>query len=140
MEELNKEQINKLDKTLEDSIHKAEELIKDKHKTEETIDEAIKKVNKVEEEKGIFDKIWDELSFMFSMAKDWITGKYKDVSFTTMITILGGIIYFLSPIDIIPDFIPIIGYLDDLYILSTVIDRVKEEIEKYKLWKKINSK
>lgn len=34
MEELNKEQINKLDKTLEDSIHKAEELIKDKHKTE----------------------------------------------------------------------------------------------------------
>lgn len=77
---------------------------------------------------------------MFSMAKDWITGKYKDVSFTTMITILGGIIYFLSPIDIIPDFIPIIGYLDDLYILSTVIDRVKEEIEKYKLWKKINSK
>ncbi len=140
MEELNKEQINKLDKTLEDSIHKAEELIKDKHKTEETIDEAIKKVNKVEEEKRIFDKIWDELPFMFSMAKDWITGKYKDVSFTTMITILGGIIYFLSPIDIIPDFIPIIGYLDDLYILSTVIDRVKEEIEKYKLWKKINSK
>lgn len=140
MEQLNKEQINTLDKTLENSIHKAEELIKDKEKTEEKIDEAIEKVIKVEEEKGIFEKIWDDLPLMFGMAKDWITGKYKDISLTSMLTILGGIIYFLSPIDLIPDFIPVIGYLDDLYILSSVIDKVRKEIDKYKVWKKNNEK
>lgn len=140
MEELNKAQINELDKTLENSIHKAEELIKDREKTEEKIDEAIEKVIKVEEEKGIFEKIWEDLPVMFGMAKDWITGTYKDVSLTAMLTILGGIIYFLSPIDLIPDFLPVIGYLDDLYILSTVIDQVRKEIDKYKVWKKANEK
>jgi uncharacterized membrane protein YkvA (DUF1232 family) len=72
------------------------------------------------------------------MAKDWITGKYKEIPTSSIIAILGGIIYFLSPIDIIPDFIPIIGYLDDIFVLNLVIDQVRKDIDKYKEWNKLN--
>ncbi len=137
MEILSVEKKVELEKRLEESKHKAEELIKDKEKTEDTIDEAIKKANKIEE-KGVLDKIWDDLPHMFGMAKDWITGKYKEIPISSIIAILGGIIYFLSPIDIIPDFIPIIGYLDDIFVLNLVIDQVRKDIDKYKEWNKLN--
>ena len=65
--------------------------------------------------------------------------RYLYSSFSSsIIAILGGIIYFLSPIDIIPDFIPIIGYLDDIFVLNLVIDQVRKDIDKYKEWNKLN--
>lgn len=44
---------------------------------------------------------------------------YKDprVSWTARIFAAGVVAYALSPIDLIPDFIPVIGYLDDLLLV-----------------------
>jgi uncharacterized membrane protein YkvA (DUF1232 family) len=47
--------------------------------------------------------------------------KRKDVPIAAKILIIITIGYALSPIDLIPDFIPIIGYLDDLIILPFLI-------------------
>jgi uncharacterized membrane protein YkvA (DUF1232 family) len=47
--------------------------------------------------------------------------------------LLAALLYFLSPIDLIPDFIPVIGYLDDLIIVPTLIWMAFKEMENYKL-------
>ena len=51
----------------------------------------------------------------------YIEYKRKDVPLIAKITIIIAIIYALSPIDLIPDFIPVLGYLDDLIILPILI-------------------
>ena len=51
----------------------------------------------------------------------YIAYKRKDVPMIAKIMIIIAIIYALSPIDLIPDFIPILGYLDDLIILPILI-------------------
>jgi uncharacterized membrane protein YkvA (DUF1232 family) len=35
---------------------------------------------------------------------------------------VGALIYFISPIDLIPDHIPVVGYLDDLAVLSLAVN------------------
>jgi uncharacterized membrane protein YkvA (DUF1232 family) len=51
----------------------------------------------------------------------YIAYKRKDVPVAAKIIIIAAIVYGLSPIDLIPDFIPILGYLDDLIILPLLI-------------------
>jgi uncharacterized membrane protein YkvA (DUF1232 family) len=51
----------------------------------------------------------------------YLVYKRKDVSILAKIIILIAIGYALSPIDLIPDFVPIFGYIDDLIILPFLI-------------------
>ena len=76
--------------------------------------------------------------------------QHPDLKFLPKIIILFALAYALSPIDLIPDFIPVIGYLDDLIILPLLISlsiklipeeiiiqsRAKAEKEPVKLKKK----
>jgi uncharacterized membrane protein YkvA (DUF1232 family) len=52
----------------------------------------------------------------------------------------GGLLYFILPVDLIPDFIPIVGYLDDLAVLTTIMNSLKGEINAYRNWKEIGIK
>jgi uncharacterized membrane protein YkvA (DUF1232 family) len=51
----------------------------------------------------------------------YLAYKRKDVPIYAKLLIVIIIGYALSPIDLIPDFIPILGYLDDLIILPVLI-------------------
>ena len=46
-----------------------------------------------------------------------------------------GLLYFVSPLDFVPDFIFGLGFIDDVYILTLVYKQVAKDLEKYRLWK-----
>lgn len=108
---------------------KAKEYSKDKKKTKKLLNEAIEKAKK----KGPFEEIWESIQLLFRIVKDWISGDYKDVPKGSIIAIIIGLLYFVSPIDIIPDFIPG-GLVDDALVLGLVIKQVKSDLDKYKEW------
>lgn len=124
--------IGKVHKKYKKSTTKAKKLIKDPEKAKETINKAIIKAEKV---KGPLSKVWSHLMLMFSLVKDYFSGKYKAVPTGSLIAIIAGILYFVSPIDAIPDFIPVIGYIDDVFVLGIVYAQVQSDLEKYKIWK-----
>lgn len=68
------------------------------------------------------------------MTKAYAQGHYRTVPWKTMLLIVGAILYFVDPIDFIPDFIPVTGLTDDLGILLWVVSRVSDEIDKFILW------
>lgn len=69
--------------------------------------------------------------------KDVSTGRWKAPWFAiSMITV--GLIYIISPIDLIPDAIPVVGWLDDAYVLKLVYEAVKDEFEAWRAAKKIS--
>jgi len=71
---------------------------------------------------------------LYALFKDAVNGKYK-LHPTSVAMIGGGLLYFILPADLIPDFIPAIGYLDDLAVLTTIMSSLKKEISDYCIWK-----
>ena len=63
------------------------------------------------------------------------SGKFK-VSSKTLGLIVLGLVYFVTPIDIIPDFMPILGFTDDLSVILAVFNSVKHEVEDFLDWEK----
>ncbi len=45
--------------------------------------------------------------------------------------VIGALIYFISPIDAIPDLAPLMGYLDDLGVIAAVLKFMGSEIIPY---------
>ncbi|MEA2043232.1 MAG: YkvA family protein [Bacteroidota bacterium] len=76
-----------------------------------------------------------DFKLLFSMLKDNYLGKYKSVPWWTITAVAGSLLYVLNPIDIIPDFIPGVGYIDDAVIMGSCIKMISADLEKYKVWK-----
>ena len=76
----------------------------------------------------------EDVKILFSMIADSIKGKYN-IDKKTYLTIAGALTYAALPTDLIPDFIPGIGFIDDAFVISWTIKTLKDEIEKYKRFK-----
>ncbi len=48
---------------------------------------------------------------------------------------LGALIYFVSPVDLIPDMIPGVGYVDDAAVIAFALTMVGDDLEDYKNWR-----
>ncbi|AVR44111.1 DUF1232 domain-containing protein [Christiangramia fulva] len=72
---------------------------------------------------------------MFGMLKDYRKGIYKEVPWFTIATIAFAFLYILNPFDIMPDFVPGIGYIDDLAVLTFGLRFIQTDIHRYLDWK-----
>ncbi len=64
------------------------------------------------------------------MLKAWTTGDYRAMPWKTIVLGLTAVIYFLNPLDLVPDFIPGIGYLDDAVVLGFVMNSIRKDVSK----------
>jgi uncharacterized membrane protein YkvA (DUF1232 family) len=46
------------------------------------------------------------------------------------VALAAAMVYLASPIDLIPDFVPVLGYLDDLLLASLVIDGILNWVDR----------
>ena len=76
-----------------------------------------------------------DLQTMGSMVTDYANGRYKEIPKETIVAVVAAIVYVVSPIDLIPDAIPVVGYADDAALVSFVLSHVHKDIESYRNWK-----
>lgn len=87
------------------------------------------------ENKGKLQRYLDDAMLLFSLLRDYAKGDYRDVPFNVVAAIGGALLYVLSPIDLIPDFIPIIGYLDDAAVIAFCLNLIEKDLITYQIWK-----
>jgi uncharacterized membrane protein YkvA (DUF1232 family) len=68
------------------------------------------------------------------LTKAYAMGQYREIPWKTILIIVAAIIYFVNPIDLLPDFIPVAGLTDDFGILVWVYNSVSNEIDKFLTW------
>ena len=103
---------------------------------ESKIQTLIQKAMKISQNnQGVLEDVWDNLQELFEMMNCWRKGEYREIPKKSLLAIIGAILYFVSPIDLIPDFILVLGLIDDVAIISLAIKQVGSDIEKFKEWK-----
>lgn len=77
-----------------------------------------------------------EVQDIISMLDDYYHGRYKKIPTAALLGSLGIIAYLVSPFDLIPDNVPILGFIDDAFIINTVVTLcVDKELERYRQWR-----
>lgn len=101
-------------------------------------DPEIRHVN--EKAKEIEDKLprlkglMDQGKVMLSMVSDYVKGNYREVPYWAISASALALLYVLNPIDIIPDVIPGVGFLDDATVVAFCLSLMEKEIDRYKAW------
>lgn len=115
---------------------------KDKPQDEKGLIDSIKlivskedKINdQLENGRGL-ERYAKDLLLLVSLVKDYYQGHYRDIPYKTISAAVVGLLYVINPIDIIPDFIPFIGQVDDALVLGFCLKLIEKDLLKYKKWK-----
>jgi uncharacterized membrane protein YkvA (DUF1232 family) len=78
----------------------------------------------------------ERLSILGRLVAAYARGRYRVVPFKTMLTIIAAVLYFLNPLDLVPDAILGIGLMDDLAVLTWVYGSAQQELTKFMQWEK----
>ena len=91
---------------------------------EEDIDKISSELHSMK--KGPIAKIWDVVQALFKLIKD------PEAAWKSKALAIGALVYLISPIDLVPDIIPVVGLLDDLGVISAAVTALGVALSKYK--------
>jgi len=83
---------------------------------------------------GFLSKYWDDIKTSFSLIRDWFNGSYDKIPGRMIASLAGALIYFISPVDLVPDWIPLAGLIDDAAILAAVFKLSEADLKNYRKW------
>jgi uncharacterized membrane protein YkvA (DUF1232 family) len=112
---------------------KAKKYLDHPQQAEGLLKQAMQKANN---NRGYLGEAWEKLQLLFELIRAYSKGEYREVSNKTILTVIAAIIYFVSPIDIIPDFIAGLGIFDDAAVIGFAIKKISNELDDFQLWKK----
>jgi uncharacterized membrane protein YkvA (DUF1232 family) len=84
-------------------------------------------LNSINERLPVVKNMIDKVKTLYAMMRD----KDFAMAWSSKTIVIAGLLYFISPVDFLPDFIPILGYVDDAFVISLVINTLSAEIERY---------
>ncbi|MBQ3270132.1 MAG: DUF1232 domain-containing protein [Clostridia bacterium] len=122
-------------KVIEDYLN---EYTKDAEKTVNQPDKLEKLLRDLEKKLSSIPALGGPLSnipTLVSLIRSYIKHDYTDIPSGSIAAIVGALVYFLAPFDLVPDAIPGIGFVDDAAVIATCLALVGSDIEKYRQWR-----
>ncbi|QMU26970.1 YkvA family protein [Adhaeribacter radiodurans] len=119
-------------------LSKAEEYLKKPLRVKKLLNDAYTKASQKKDVGTIAHEAWESLQTLSRMIKAAVSGEYTGIPTSTLVGGIAVVLYFLSPVDFVPDFIPVIGLLDDAALLAWFMTSIKSEMDKFEEWEKGN--
>ena len=117
-------------KTLEQAREKAKEFVRSKNKLARLLSVSIRKAKQNYE---FLLAPWESLQILFRLIRAWLGGRYSP----PILTVIGGIaalVYLVEPFDMIPDPVPVLGYLDDGTVVAAVVRMNLTAVSQFRNW------
>lgn len=84
---------------------------------------------------GALAAMLDDVRMLFAMVRDYFSGEYDHVPLGVILSAAGVLLYVLSPLDLVPDFIPVAGLADDATVVAFFLYRMHAWIDDYRMWR-----
>lgn len=125
-------------KKITDDDAKKELEEKSKKITDEDIQKVLNKEKEIEDKvngAGPLREYIDAVKSMFSLVRAYWSGEYREIPWFTIAAIVAALLYVFSPIDLIPDVIPVIGMVDDALVVAACLKLVKQDLADFEAWR-----
>ena len=81
-----------------------------------------------------FAEMWPYFQAMLRLIRAYSRGQYCDVTDDTLVVLIAAIIYAVNPLDVIPDALPALGYLDDATVIALAVRRSRQALDDFMTW------
>ena len=122
--------------SIKEYISKAKKIINDDEKLKKLIEDVLKKLKEISSDKKTSAKLNNSLRLFIRIINAYTSKEYTYVPWKTICLIVAGLIYFIYPVDLIPDFIPVSGLIDDVALIAWIYESIQDDIEKFLEWEK----
>lgn len=79
-------------------------------------------------------RVREDFETMMRMTRSWALREYRHVPWKSLVYVVGAIIYFVNPVDLIPDVLIGIGFIDDAAVAAAVVRAVHDQLESFREW------
>ena len=131
MSELNQNDQDRVNQTFEAGVNNF---------TEEDLNKVKENAEIAESKSKYLGKQFESFRVMWSLLQDYWNGEYTAGPWKLIASIGFAVAYLVSPLDIIPDFIPVLGFVDDAAVFALVLSAFQSELDDYQAWKKKKQK
>ncbi len=114
--------------------NRAKKTVNDNSKLRNLIDAVDRRTKKYFADTENQEGFTKNVSTFSRMVKAYIGGNYRAFSTQTILLIVFSLVYFITPTDLIPDFLPALGFTDDIAIIYYIFNRISSDIESFKDW------
>jgi uncharacterized membrane protein YkvA (DUF1232 family) len=84
--------------------------------------------------RGPIRRLRHDLTLLFGAARAWLKGEYRQMPLGSLVMLLGALFYFLAPLDLAPDFLPLLGFVDDALVLGLTLKQIRADLRAFELW------
>jgi uncharacterized membrane protein YkvA (DUF1232 family) len=111
---------------------KAEKIINNPERLNDLLREADKKAKT--KGKGLTGEAWDFLATAFRLLRAYATGQYRQIPWKSLIAVTAAVVYFVMPLDLIPDLILGVGFFDDAALIMWTFKSIGADIDRFARW------
>jgi uncharacterized membrane protein YkvA (DUF1232 family) len=86
----------------------------------------------------IAERSWLTLRTLPRFVKATVRREYKEFPWQTLLVIVAALVYVVVPTDLIPDFIPILGWVDDWAVVAFVLKTLATDVDRFREWETSN--
>jgi uncharacterized membrane protein YkvA (DUF1232 family) len=119
------------------AVERAKSYVNDRERLSALVTEAAKKAASLPKEE--FKETWAYFQTMLRLVRAYNRGDYREVAMTSLIVMVAAIIYVVNPFDLLPDWVPGLGLLDDAFILDVAIRRTHQTLDEFMTWETVAS-
>ena len=102
--------------------------------TQKDLDKVMADAEIAESKGGKLGDQFENFKLLWRLLKDYYNKKYPNAPWKFIAAIGFAVAYLVSPIDVIPDFIPFLGFVDDAAVFALVVKGFESDITDYKNW------